>query len=182
MGRPYGGGEGRTTVPAENPIGLLPCDAVCRQSSLCLETGENFRCFPGEAPVDIPRAQTERDELELERRHVPTEGTDAELALTEERASQRTERGPGCPAEAAAGGQTDPLLEARESGPRQRPVDPVHGRRVVTVSPQRHLEGSNAGVGRCRSEPRKRQGRGSRGRKRQQAEHALCVGTNRESL
>ena len=155
-----GGVNAERPFPAERPIGLLACDAVCRQSSRCLETRECLRRACGEAPVDRLRAQTERNEAELERRHVPADGADAELALTEQRASERSERRPGGPPEAPAGRQPGPLLKADKAGARQRAVDPVDGRRVVTVSAQRHLEGSNTGVGRGRRGPRSNECRG----------------------
>ena len=132
--------------------------------------------------IDCLRVETEQEELELERRDVPADGTHTELALAEERAPERAERRPGGLPQTPAGKQTSALLKAHKAGTSERAVDPVDSRRVKAVSAQRHLEGSNARVGRGDSRPREYEEGGNRDRDGEQATHVPCVGTNRSAL
>ena len=120
--------------------------------------------------------EAERDELELERRHVPADCSEAELTLAEERSTERTERHARCRREEAARREAGLLLEGRQAGAGERPVDPVDSGGVVAFRLERHLEGGDGGAPRGCSRPRESESGGNGGRNCEQAVHASCVG------
>ncbi len=152
MGRANGWCEcGRgTTRPAERPERLLSGDAVLREPSPRLEAREGPGRLGREPPVDRLRTETERDEPEFERRHVPADRTHAELALAEERPSERAEGAAGGRLDRAARKQAGTLLERGQPGARERAVDTVDGCRILAMRPQGNLEGGDAGAARGR--------------------------------
>jgi hypothetical protein len=114
-------------------------------------------CRRGEPAVDRLWIEAERNEAEFERRHVPADSADAELALTEKRPSERAERRPRGLPYAPAGRQPEALLKAHEPCTGEGAVDPVDGGRIVAVCAQRNLESGHTGVRRGRSRPCERE-------------------------
>ena len=91
----------RRTATRERAEGQLPGDPVRREAVRGLEPDERLRRRGRETAVDGGRIEPERDQLELERRDVPADGADAELALAEERLPERAERPASRPAHLA---------------------------------------------------------------------------------
>ena len=62
----------------------VPGDPICGQPLLRLEARQRRGGRGREPTVDGRRAEAERDQLELERRDIPADGADRELALAEQ--------------------------------------------------------------------------------------------------
>ena len=78
----------------------------------------------GEAPVDGRRWQSEGNELELERRDIPSDRADLERTLTEQRVPQLPERAPRLRTDAAVGDETLASLKGHDRTLSDRSLDP----------------------------------------------------------
>ena len=138
-------------------------DAVRAQSAITLESPQSALGCVREAPVDLPGAQSQPSQAKLERRHVPADVADPELALTQQRPPQRPEGVPCGRADAAAGPDAYPSLERTQACLGHRPAQPIDRTRVDLVRAQRDLE---RGDPRARLQPgrhpRRRPGQGAR--------------------
>jgi hypothetical protein len=165
-----------TSCATERPECLRSSDAVLREPTPRLEVHERPGRLGREPPVDRLRTETERDEPEFERGHVPAERTHAQLALTEEWPSERAEGAAGGRLDRAARKQAGTLLEPDQPGARERPVDAVDGCRILAMRPQGNLEGSDAGAARARGGARDSECHGKRSGQHEEAVHTTSVG------
>ena len=85
-----------------------------------------------------------RNELELERRDIPSDRADLERTLTEQRVPQLPERAPRLRTDAAVGDETLASLKGHDRTLSDRSLDPVNRPGVEPLRSQRNLEGGNA--------------------------------------
>jgi len=159
-----------------------PGDPVRCQAAHRLEARQRLLRRGGEAPVDGGPGQAEGKELELERRDIPADGADAELALAEQRPSERTERGSRRRPELPVRGEASLPLKRRQTGARHRPVDAVDRGGIKAVRTERDLERGNPRAG-CGCGGTRDDQCGERdGSTDQQAVHSFSVGRSSSEL
>ena len=99
-----------------------------------------------------------------------------ELALPEQRASERPERRPRLRLDAPGDRDSLDALQVGQARRRERPLDAVDRRGIEPVRLQRDLEGGDAGAPRGTGGTAQRECRRNGGREHEQAAHSPSVG------
>ena len=140
--------------PRESDTSSRTGDTVRGEPPPHLISAERHSRSSREPAVDRAGAEPVAPEPELEHRDVPSDRTDTELALTEQRAAARPERAPRRAADEPRRANPVLALKGEQRVRRQLAANAVDRTGVEPVSPKPDLEGGDASTGceRARSE------------------------------